>query len=128
MDPDETFDPNVEEPEEELTFNDLALKNAVRRNMSIWRSHGTTGERMKYSATDDEDDNGDKNDESESEVASGLAAETENDSSDEEWCCDDSTMAGNLVSFFSLISSGRWLLYIILCYCPSVRSPWRLCS
>jgi len=102
MEPDETFDPDVEEPEEELTFNNMALKNAVRRNMSIWRSHGTVGERQKYPTTDDEeeiieedddDDDDDDDDESES-VVHALAADTANTDGDDEWCCEDSTAAG----------------------------------
>jgi len=116
MEADETFDPSVEEPEEELLFNNMALKNAVRRNMSIWRSHGVTGERQKYSTTDDEDDIDDDDetdDETESQVVSALAAETANDEADDEWCCDDSTAAGNLASFFSVSSNGLLVFFVI---------------
>jgi len=116
MEPDDTFDPNVDEPEEELLFNNLALKNAVRRNMSIWRSHGATGERRKYSTTDDDndDDDDDDDDGSESQVARAAAcAGTGGDSSDDNWCCDASApAAGNCYDYNNFFSE---LVFSLLC-------------
>jgi len=113
MEPDDTFDPNVDEPEEELLFNNLALKNAVRRNMSIWRSHGATGERRKYSTTDDDNDD-DDDDGSESQVVRAAAcAGTGGDSSDDNWCCDASApAAGNCYDYNNFFSE---LVFSLLC-------------
>ena len=88
MESDEPYDPDNEEPEE-VPFNSFALENAVRRNMSIWRSHGMTGARQKYSATDDEeeDDDGD-DDEDNSHV------DAADDDDDEDWCCDNPSATG----------------------------------
>jgi len=88
---DETYNPDSEEPEE-LLFNNMALKNAVRRNMSLWRSHGMTGDRRRYSTSDDDDDD---DDESETQVEPAA-----DNSDDDEWCCNNTAppATGNTTS------------------------------
>jgi len=90
IEPDGTYDPDNEEPEE-VPFNSFALENAVRRNMSIWRSHGMTGERRKYSSTDDDDDDDDEDSSQATDVHSPAVEAAAND---DEWCCDDRSAAG----------------------------------
>ena len=91
MEPDEAYDPDNEEPQE-VTFNCFALENAVRRNMSLWRSHGMTGDRRKYSTGDEDEEEYDDDDEDNLAVNSPSEsadddADDDDDDDDDEWCC-----------------------------------------